>query len=263
MGKQFRAPSLPVRGVGNAAMAITFNCPHCQFLYRLKDELAGKRASCKNPDCRQVILIPQPATIPPSDSGPTIAKLGGVAPPAKGKDQTPLPKAPPPADIESAAKAALSDAPVVDEGPQSIAVTCNYCDHKWEEPIAKAGKNVICPNEECRQRVKVPEAKKATAENWRETSNRPTLAKENFEKPKDVVDAEAKIVSGEAWRKGGGAEQELEPIPLSRRLFFGMLVATPDSLTPQWGVVLVGESRGGQARPVDARCAGGVFQVAR
>jgi hypothetical protein len=36
-------------------MAIVFNCPQCNLPYKLKDELAGKRATCKNPDCRKVI----------------------------------------------------------------------------------------------------------------------------------------------------------------------------------------------------------------
>jgi hypothetical protein len=205
-------------------MAIVFNCPNCQFPYRLKDELAGKRATCKNPDCRQVIVIPAAVTVPASDIGPTIASLGGMAPPTNGKDHTPPPKIPP-VDIEAAARAALSDTQAAEEkaAEEAIPVVCEYCGHKWTEPLAKAGKNVLCPEPECRQRTKVPIPKKADTENWRESgSNKPSLAKENFEKPADVVDAEAKIVSREAWQKGGGAEQELEPIPLSRKLKFGL-----------------------------------------
>src|SRR5437870_2886835 len=99
-------------------MAIVFDCPHCREPYKLRDEYAGKRATCKNPDCRQVIVIPQPST------------NGALAPP--------------PADVEAAALSALAD-----EAPKSpeqapaekvIPVTCSYCGHKWTEPMAKAGK---------------------------------------------------------------------------------------------------------------------------
>jgi hypothetical protein len=49
-------------------MAIEFNCPSCQLHYMLKDEFAGKQATCKNPHCRHVIIIPQP--IPPTSDEP-------------------------------------------------------------------------------------------------------------------------------------------------------------------------------------------------
>ena len=43
-------------------MAIEFECPHCKHPYRLKDEFAGRKATCKNPDCRELITIPTPPT---------------------------------------------------------------------------------------------------------------------------------------------------------------------------------------------------------
>jgi hypothetical protein len=203
-------------------MSISFTCPHCQFAYsRLKDELAGKRATCKNPDCRKVIVIPPP---PPM---PTIAELGGIAPTPAGKDHTPPPKAP--VDIEAAAMSALADAPKEQAAAaaETVPVTCDYCAHQWAEPIDKAGKNVLCPNPECRQRVKVPVPQDKKHDDWRGAANKPSLAKENVEKPKDVIDAEAKYVSGQAWTQGGGAEQELEPIPLGRQIRFWTLVLLP------------------------------------
>jgi len=208
-------------------MAITFNCPECQHLYRaLPDKLAGKRATCKNPDCRKVITIPQPSPT----AGLSIAELGGIVPEENGKDQTPLPTNP--ADVEAAALAALSDSAQEKEetaAEGAIPMTCPHCDHKWTEPAAKAGKNTLCPNPECRQRAKVPEPKKGAAPtDWRTGgTNKPTLAKENFEQPDDVMSAQAKVVSKEAWTEGGGAEQDLEPIPLKRRLFVGTLFAIP------------------------------------
>ncbi len=205
-------------------MAIKFNCPHCLTPYNLPDSLAGKKATCKTQSCRKALVVPQPGVA----VGPTIAELGGIAPDAVEKrDDTPLPEHQ--EDIEAAALAALSEAPKEEKAAdgQVIAVTCDYCGHQWTEPFAKAGKNVLCPDPECRKTVKVPVPKEKKADDWRDAANRPSLAKENFEKPADVVDAQAKVVSKEAWEKGGGAEQYLEPIPLKRKIFFGLLIGTP------------------------------------
>jgi hypothetical protein len=214
-------------------MAIVFNCPHCEHPYKLKDDLAGKRATCKNTSCRQQITIPQP-------TGFRIADLGGIVP----DDATPNTATAPPADVEAAALAALNETAQEKEetaAADEIPMTCPHCDHKWAEPFAKAGKNTLCPNEECRQRIKVPEPKKGQVkENWRSTaSGKPSLAKENFEKPTDVMDAEAKVVSREAYVKGGGAEQDYEPVPLKRRLFVWSLIAAPILLVAAgiWAIV--------------------------
>jgi hypothetical protein len=203
-------------------MAIVFNCPLCNHPYKLKDELAGKRATCKNPDCRKVITIPEPV-------GLSIAELGGVVPEGPRRAAPVLAS---PADIEAAALKALDDSEQEREAEaaeKAILVKCDYCAHEWTEPFEKAGKNTLCPNEECRQRVKVPMPKKGDApQDWRTGGvNKPSLAKENFEKPADVIDAEARVVSKTAWTEGGGAEQELEPISLKRRLFVGTLIGAP------------------------------------
>lgn len=223
-------------------MAIVFNCPHCDFPYKLKDELAGKRATCKNQNCRQVITIPEPV-------GLRIADLGGILPEDAARSTTPLSTNP--ADLEAAALAALSETEQekADTAAETaIPMTCPHCDHKWTEPFSRAGKNTLCPNEECRQRIKVPEPKKGQVrEDWRSGgSGKPTLAKENFEKPTDVMDAEAKVVGREAWQKGGGAEQEYEPIPLKRRLFVWSLIAAPILLLAIgiWAIVNYTRGRG-------------------
>ena len=202
-------------------MAIVFNCPHCDHPYRLKDDLAGKQATCKNANCRQRITIPAPV-------GLRIADLGGILP-----DDAPADTATaPPADVEAAALAALNE--TAKEKEESVAasdipMTCPHCDHKWTEALSKAGKNTLCPNEECRQRIKVPEPKKGTPkENWRSTaSGKPSLAKENFEKPTDVMDAEARVVSREAYIQGGGAEQDYEPVPFKHKFKIAMLILAP------------------------------------
>jgi hypothetical protein len=179
-------------------MAIEFECPNCGERYRLRDDVAGKKAKCKNPQCGKMMLIPQPraVTVPPT---------------------TP----PPDHEIEAAAHTHLTEQPPAAEAApevQDIPLNCPACDHKWAVPRSMAGKNVVCP--ECSHRLKVPVPKKDAPTDWRQGGNtgKPSLAKENFEKPKDVVSSEGQVVSREAWQKGGGAEQELEPIPLKRRL---------------------------------------------
>ncbi|MCI0702742.1 MAG: hypothetical protein L0241_16805 [Planctomycetia bacterium] len=182
-------------------MAIEFNCPHCEHQYKLKDELAGRTATCRNPACRQKLIIPQP----------TIT------------DDTPLPS-PPPAEVEAAALAALSEEPKVEEKPAEklIPVECNFCGHKWTEPFSRAGKNTLCPNPECKQRIKIPEPKEDVPHDWRQQkSGLPSLAKKNFEKPTDVQDAgDTKMVSGQALKEGGVFEDEIEPRPLKQKIGF-------------------------------------------
>ena len=38
-------------------MPIETVCPHCQKMYRLKDEAEGKKAICQNPECRQSFVV--------------------------------------------------------------------------------------------------------------------------------------------------------------------------------------------------------------
>ena len=185
-------------------MAIEFNCPHCQYQYRLKDELAGKSATCKG--CRQKITIPQPITVPP-DSKLTAAELEAR---------------------EAAALAALADEPAKveqQEAAKLIPVECSYCNHKWTEPITRAGKNALCPNPECRQRIKIPEPKDEGQYDWRQTKSKaPSLAKQNQEKLEGVQDAaNAQVVSGQALKEAGADGVEYEPRPLKQKVLFAVL----------------------------------------
>ena len=132
-------------------MAIVFNCPQCNQNYRLKDEFAGKTATCKNPKCRHVLQIPFPKEV-------VLATA--------------------PVDVDALAAAAFQDDGVVaDAGPQAtIAVTCSNCDHAWSVDGVKEGKNVLCP--ECQKLNRVPLRKKIEKADWRTGSDgRPTLAK--------------------------------------------------------------------------------------
>lgn len=62
-------------------MAIVFHCPICQHAYRVKDELAGKTATCKN--CRQKIVISEPnASDDTPPASPESADSPGDDPPA-------------------------------------------------------------------------------------------------------------------------------------------------------------------------------------
>lgn len=132
-------------------MAIVFDCPHCKTNYRLKDEFAGKTATCKNPGCRKVINIPKPNT-----ASPVAKKI----------------------DVEALAAAAFSDepAPTATAVEESIQVTCSGCDHAWPVEASKEGKNVLCP--ECRRPNRVPMRKKEEKADWRAGgTGGPTLRK--------------------------------------------------------------------------------------
>jgi hypothetical protein len=190
-------------------MAIEFNCPHCQHPYRLKDELAGKTATCKNTNCRQKIVIPQPKPVP---------------------DDTPLPlTAAEIAAQEAAAMAALADEPVQTEqeaAKKIIDVECPHCSTKWTEPIERAGKNTLCKNPECKARIKIPEPKDEGQYDWRHKKSKlPEGARQNQpEKPEGVVDAAAgQVVSGKALKEAEATGEEYEPIPLKRKAMFALL----------------------------------------
>ncbi|WP_439624865.1 hypothetical protein [Gemmata sp.] len=186
-------------------MAIAFNCPHCQFAYNLPDKLAGKQAKCKNPDCRKVITVPAPVTVPDDlRKGPSTAALERLALDALA-DEPPK----------------VEDAPVQEK---VIPMTCTYCEHKWTEPWSKAGKNALCPNPECRQRQKVPEPKEATPTNWRDPKTKlPSGAKENFEKLEGVVsNNEVRNVSGKSLEDAGLLEELYEPKSIKPLVLLGI-----------------------------------------
>jgi hypothetical protein len=188
-------------------MPIAFDCPFCHTPYRLKDELAGKRARCKNPACGQVLAIPQPnAPGPPTANG----------------------KAPSSAEVEAAAMAALADEAREEAAAaqaQAIPMTCAVCEHKWTEPPERAGKNVLCP--ECRHRQKVPVPKGSAPVDWRAGPQGPSLAKENVVQPTDVMGGEAKLVSGAALKQAGATNEELEPLSFKRKLMWAAVVVVP------------------------------------
>jgi hypothetical protein len=130
-------------------MAIVFDCPHCKTNYKLKDDVGGKTATCKNPNCRKVINIPMP-------TGPV--------------------KVAAPADLDAFAAAAFADDPAAKPvAEELLSVTCAKCDHSWQVEASKEGKNVLCP--ECRHPNKVPLRKKAEKADWKSGGAGPSYAK--------------------------------------------------------------------------------------
>lgn len=165
-------------------MAIEAQCPHCRKPYKFKDEMKGKRVKCAAAGCRQVFEVRVMTR----------------------------------EEIEAVALAAIGDNPAAavapEEDTRTIRVTCTACDHVWEEPWAKQGKNTLCP--ECRHRQKVPEQKAVgTKADWRDPkSGRPSLAKQE-EVPDDVWGSSKSNVSVKALKDAGAIpEVEYEPRPV-------------------------------------------------
>jgi hypothetical protein len=171
-------------------MAIETQCPHCKKAYRLKDELAGKRVTCGNPDCRKAFTV----------DGQSSAN--GAAAKAAG----------PRIDAEATAAAVFGDEPAqaAPEDQRTIAVSCTVCDHKWDVPWAMQGKNVLCP--ECRHRQRVPEQKTVKVD-WRDPrAGRPTLAR--IEELEGVqASQDARHVTGETLKKAGVIKEDIEARP--------------------------------------------------
>ena len=182
--------SAPSRRQGPATMAIETQCPHCKKAYRLKDELAGKRVTCGNPDCRKAFTVDGRAS------------ANGTAPkPAEPK-----------VDAEATAAAVFGDEPATaaPEDQRKIALTCAVCDHKWDVPWSMQGKNVLCPD--CRTRQRVPEQKTGKVD-WRDSrAGRPTMARvEELEGVVGTVDV--RHVSGETLQEAGVIKEDIEPRP--------------------------------------------------
>lgn len=120
-------------------MSISFTCPHCKKAYKVKDELAGRKATCAG--CKKSLTIPKlaPAAKPNRLEGITTA-------------------AAPTPSTESAVQPTPSAA-------DAIEVTCMYCDARFRVGSELAGKNAPCP--ECRKIVKVQAQVKKEPIDWR------------------------------------------------------------------------------------------------
>ena len=198
-------------------MAIDTSCPHCAKRYRFKDEYAGKAFRCQNPDCKK----PFPIAVRPASAGASARPKPGANVPAKPgipvrDDQLPGPK-PPAVDVDTLAHDLLADEPepaAVKAAPPDapIPMVCAVCDHKWDEPADKQGKNAICP--ECRHRQKVPERKVREKADWRNpNADRPSLARSSEPVPENVMGGRTESVSVESLEQAGVIEDDVEPRP--------------------------------------------------
>jgi hypothetical protein len=122
-------------------MPIKFNCPHCQHILSVKDELAGRRGPC--PSCKHFVTVP---------GGPAAAPAAGPPPAPR-----PRPAAQTDDDLEAAAAALLADDTVIeDEGPAFIDFPCPYCSRHHHVGVEMAGRKLSCLNPECRRILHVP-----------------------------------------------------------------------------------------------------------
>jgi hypothetical protein len=205
-------------------MPISTQCPKCQKLYKLKDELLGKRVTCASASCRSVFEV-KPYVPPGSKQHPKL-------------------------DAEAVALAALKDDPdpieAVPEDQRKVAMSCNVCDHKFEVAWALQGKNTVCP--ECKSRLKVPEQKAAGKVDWKNiNSKRPTLAKQE-EVPDDVWGANKANVSVQSMKEAGAIKGvEYEPRPMSFWIKIGSAVAVVLALSIG-GLVWMSKSKKDQAQ---------------
>jgi len=169
-------------------MAIKFTCPHCGKHYSVKDQLAGKKAACK--DCKKVLTIPAPTA------------------------------APAPLDVEALAAAAFTDAPAPApvEDKRTIDFECPQCGEPVQQPFELAGKQAPCPS--CRRIIKVPLPVKNEPKDWRKIDTRgPSAAKANLEPAPEGAwgsATSAGMVSRQALIDAA-AIPEIEEEPTSRR----------------------------------------------
>lgn len=183
-------------------MPIVFNCQYCGEPYKLKDELAGRTATCRNPNCRKTFIVPTPTkAIPSKRANPPASK----------------PSPAPDIDIDSIAAAALSDEPE-QKGPagKPIDVVCRHCDHKFTVEPDKAGKMVICPD--CGRPTKVPAAQAEKKLDWRNNDGAPSLAKRDFGDMSNVMDTTTTtIVEGKTIQAAGATQLRDAEEPEERR----------------------------------------------
>lgn len=134
-------------------MSISFQCPFCQKPYKVKDELAGKKAPCNQ--CKSIMTVPRPA--PSSEESHAIEALATAALVEESKQHEAL----------AAAAAAIK-------------LECEYCFKSIEFALEKAGKKAPCPS--CKRIITVPQpADGPDQKKWREVKTNLTMARKSDE----------------------------------------------------------------------------------
>ncbi len=194
-------------------MPIETACPYCKTKYRLKDEFVGKSVTCRTEGCRKTFVV----------MGQAVA---AAAPPTRTKTtKIAAVTAPPPSLVDAEALAAeLFSEDFEGKKPvdKQIDVVCEVCAHKWQESNTKIGKTVLCP--ECKNRQRIPEPKKKSAD-WRDATGGRRLMEKGPELPKDLQEQTMQQVSITALNEAGAIEAaEVESRPLKDYFIFGGLV---------------------------------------
>ncbi len=191
-------------------MPIKFKCPGCQKGLTVKDELAGKKATC--PACRTPLTIPAPgsnANLPALPKSAPATVNGG-----KGKVTT-AENDPPRGNVEDLAASLLAEVPNKVETPQFVEFTCPLCDSPIKVGMDLAGKQTPCP--ECRRIVKVPVPQAKKEADWRQADRSlPSGARQNLEQPAPEgawgVGGRAQRVSVDALEEAGALPEQREPL---------------------------------------------------
>lgn len=168
------------------------------------DHLAGKRGKCSK--CKGPVLVPQPNLS-------TNARTSSEAP----------------VDLEAAAVAVLSDAPLTEtKQPTLIEFNCPQCDEPLKLSLDLAGKRHPCP--ECRRIIQVPVPKTQDPSNWRDTGPKlPTGAKRpDLPALEGAWGSQTSTrATHEALQEAGVIKEKAKPLTLYQRLQPYLLLGTP------------------------------------
>jgi len=206
----------------------------------VKDELAGKRGNCPNPDCRQPVVVPalgKPANgvAPPKPAAPAKPVASAPKPIAPApKLAAPAPKAPPPPvesppidNAEDVAADLLSDK-VEEKKIEFIEFTCPQCDEPLKMKVELGGKQTQCP--ECKRIIKVPMPAKKDPNDWRGKDALPSGARREAPKALEGAwDPSKSMVSEEALEEAGALPDQNEPLTkkqIAVRVILGVSAAS-------------------------------------
>lgn len=189
---------------------IKFSCPTCTKPFVVKDQLAGRKATCQG--CKTELVIPkasgEPAQIAPKPAPARTAPL-------------------PPPDAEAVAAEAFADEPVKEE-PKEVGVVkfaCPQCDEPIELSAELAGKRAPCPS--CRRIIKVPELIKQDPKDWRKVDKIPSAARRDLGPVPEGAwgSSSATVVSREALVEADAIPQVKERLTTVQKVNRGLAAA--------------------------------------